>query len=98
MLYDGNVIAKETNVISIADFEETLMLEEESRPKMFLKQSEPIVLEKKVNTKPINYAELNRLSKDFGKHFIPQQELADEQASHHITDQSTSSHVKIEAL
>ncbi|GJY50079.1 hypothetical protein Tco_0440035 [Tanacetum coccineum] len=30
MLYDGSVIAKETNVISIADSEETLMLEEES--------------------------------------------------------------------
>ncbi|GKC44440.1 hypothetical protein Tco_1062162 [Tanacetum coccineum] len=30
MLYDGNVIAKETNVISIADSEETLMLEEET--------------------------------------------------------------------
>nr|GEU66474.1 hypothetical protein [Tanacetum cinerariifolium] len=30
MLYDGNVIAKETNVISIANSEETLMLEEES--------------------------------------------------------------------
>ncbi|GJY81178.1 hypothetical protein Tco_0493929, partial [Tanacetum coccineum] len=29
MLYDGTVIAKETNVISIADSEETLMLEEE---------------------------------------------------------------------
>ncbi|GJT79577.1 integrase, catalytic region, zinc finger, CCHC-type containing protein [Tanacetum coccineum] len=28
MLYDGSVIAKETNVISIADSEETLMLEE----------------------------------------------------------------------
>ncbi|GJU55096.1 hypothetical protein Tco_1228810 [Tanacetum coccineum] len=64
MLYDGNVIAKETNVISIADFEETLMLEEESRSKMLLKQSDPMVLEKKVNTKPIKYAELNRLSKD----------------------------------
>ncbi|GJV31859.1 hypothetical protein Tco_1392259 [Tanacetum coccineum] len=33
MLYDGNVIAKETNVISIADSKETLMLEEESRSK-----------------------------------------------------------------
>ncbi|GKG08812.1 hypothetical protein Tco_0334644, partial [Tanacetum coccineum] len=31
MLYDGNVIAKETNVILIVDSEETLMLEEESR-------------------------------------------------------------------
>ncbi|GJR94110.1 hypothetical protein Tco_0266284 [Tanacetum coccineum] len=80
MLYDGSVIAKETNVISIADSEETLMLEEESRSKMLLKQSDPMVLEKKVNIKPINYAELNRLSEDFGKRFIPQQELSDEQA------------------
>ncbi|GJY09989.1 retrovirus-related pol polyprotein from transposon TNT 1-94 [Tanacetum coccineum] len=65
MLYDGSVIAKETNVISIANSEETLMLEEESRSKMILKQSDPVVLEKKVNIKPINYAELNRLSEDF---------------------------------
>ncbi|GJU80112.1 retrovirus-related pol polyprotein from transposon TNT 1-94, partial [Tanacetum coccineum] len=47
MLYDGNIIAKETNVISIADSGETLMLEEESRSKMLLKQSDPMVLEKK---------------------------------------------------
>ncbi|GKD83730.1 hypothetical protein Tco_1350569, partial [Tanacetum coccineum] len=55
-----------------------------------------------VNTKPINYAELNRLSKDFGKHFVPQQELFDEQAfrlqtSHPNTDQSASLPVKIKA-
>ncbi|GJS26600.1 hypothetical protein Tco_0487220 [Tanacetum coccineum] len=61
MLYDGSVIAKETNVISIADSEETLMLEEESRSKMLLKQSDPMVLKKKVNIKPINYAELRLL-------------------------------------
>ncbi|GJX00999.1 hypothetical protein Tco_0184912 [Tanacetum coccineum] len=97
MLYDGNVIAKETNVISIADSEETLMLEEESRSKMLLKQSDPMVLEKKVNTKPIDYAELNRLSEDFGKRFVPQRELSDEQALHPIIDQSASSPVKIEA-
>ncbi|GJS95200.1 retrovirus-related pol polyprotein from transposon TNT 1-94 [Tanacetum coccineum] len=102
ILYDGSVIAKETNVISIADFEKTLMLEEESRSKMLLKQSDPIVLEKKVNIKPINYAELNRLSEDFGKRIVPQQELSDKQAfrlqtSHPNTDQSTSSPVKIEA-
>ncbi|GJX84799.1 hypothetical protein Tco_0335573 [Tanacetum coccineum] len=102
MLYDGSVIAKETNVISIADSEETLMLEEESRSKMLLRQSDLMVLEKKVNIKPINYAELNRLSEDFGKRFVPQQELYDEQAfrlqtSHPNTDQSTSSPVKIEA-
>ncbi|GJT56328.1 hypothetical protein Tco_0991382, partial [Tanacetum coccineum] len=34
MLYDDHVIAKETNVISIANSEETLMLEEEIRSKM----------------------------------------------------------------
>ncbi|GJR56475.1 retrovirus-related pol polyprotein from transposon TNT 1-94 [Tanacetum coccineum] len=80
MLYDGSVIAKETNVISIADSEETLMLEEESRSKMLLKQSDPMVLEKKVNIKKINYSMLNRLSEDFSKRFVPQQELSDEQA------------------
>nr|GEZ33191.1 hypothetical protein [Tanacetum cinerariifolium] len=104
MLYDGNVIAKETNVISIADSEESLMLEEESQSKMLLKQSDPVVLEKKVNIKTINYDELNRLSEDFGKSFVPQQELSNEQAfqlrtsDHNNTDQSTSSPVKIEAL
>nr|GEX66274.1 hypothetical protein [Tanacetum cinerariifolium] len=72
MLYDSNVIAKETNVISIADSEETLMLEEESRSKMLLKQN-------------------------LGKHFVPQRELSDEQALHHIIDQFASSLVKIEA-
>nr|GEU77462.1 retrovirus-related Pol polyprotein from transposon TNT 1-94 [Tanacetum cinerariifolium] len=65
ILYDDSVIAKQTNVISIANTEETLMLKEESRSKMLLKQSDPMVLEKKFNIKPINYAELNRLSKDF---------------------------------
>ncbi|GJZ13411.1 hypothetical protein Tco_0548641 [Tanacetum coccineum] len=102
MIYDGNVIAKETNVISIADSEETLMVEEESRSKMLLKQSDPMVLEKKVNIKPINYDKLNRLFEDFGKLFVLQHELFDEQAfrlqtSHTNTNQSASSHVKIEA-
>ncbi|GJU14720.1 hypothetical protein Tco_1142686 [Tanacetum coccineum] len=102
MLYDGSVIANETNVILIVVSEETLMLEEWSRIKMLLKQSDPTVLEKKVNITPINYAELNRLSEDLGKHFVPQQELFDEQAfrlqtSHPNTDQSASSLVKIEA-
>ncbi|GJS52238.1 retrovirus-related pol polyprotein from transposon TNT 1-94 [Tanacetum coccineum] len=65
MLYDGDVIAKETNVILIDDSEETLMLEEESRSKMLLKQNDPTVLEKKTNIKPVNYAVLNQLSEDF---------------------------------
>ncbi|GJU32172.1 integrase, catalytic region, zinc finger, CCHC-type containing protein [Tanacetum coccineum] len=101
-MFTTSVIAKETNVISIAGFEETLLLEEESRSKMLLKESDPMVSENKVNIKPINYAELNRLSEDFGKSFVPQQELSDEQAfrlqtSHPNTNQSASSPVKIEA-
>ncbi|GJR64927.1 hypothetical protein Tco_0010992 [Tanacetum coccineum] len=54
-LYDGNVIEK-TNAIVIPDSEETLMLAEESRSKMILKQKDPIMLEKKVNTTPVDYA------------------------------------------
>nr|GEU99165.1 integrase, catalytic region, zinc finger, CCHC-type, peptidase aspartic, catalytic [Tanacetum cinerariifolium] len=101
MLYDGNVIAKETNAISISDSEETLMLEDESRSKMNLIQSDLMVLEKKVNIKPINYAILNQLSKDFGKHFVPQQELSAEQAfcfqiSNHSTDSFDASSVKVD--
>ncbi|GJW03905.1 retrovirus-related pol polyprotein from transposon TNT 1-94 [Tanacetum coccineum] len=41
--------------------------------------------------------QLNRLSKDFGKRFIPQRELSVEQALHPIINQSASSPVKIEA-
>ncbi|GJT96421.1 integrase, catalytic region, zinc finger, CCHC-type containing protein [Tanacetum coccineum] len=101
MLYDGNVIAKETNVISIDDLEETLMLKEESRSKMLLKQSDPLVLEKKINIQPVNYVVLNQLSEDFGKHFVPQQELSAEQAfwfqmSNPSTDSSDASPVKVD--
>nr|GEY60071.1 hypothetical protein [Tanacetum cinerariifolium] len=97
MLYDGTIITMKTNVISIADSKETLMLKEESRSKMILKQSDPMVIEKKVNTKPINYADLNQISKDFGKLFAPQQELSNKQALHLITEQSASLPVKLEA-
>ncbi|GJX44110.1 hypothetical protein Tco_0260786 [Tanacetum coccineum] len=52
-IYDGNVIEK-TNAIVIPDSEETLMLAEESHSKMLLKK-DPIMLEKKVNTTPVDY-------------------------------------------
>ncbi|GJQ97378.1 hypothetical protein Tco_0008517 [Tanacetum coccineum] len=54
-LYDSNVI-KNTSAIVIPDSEETLMLAEESRLKMILKQQDLMVLEKKVNTTPVDYA------------------------------------------
>ncbi|GKA22922.1 hypothetical protein Tco_0708884 [Tanacetum coccineum] len=78
-LYDGNVI-KNTSAIVIPDSEETLMLAEESRSKMLLKQKDPMMLEKKVNTTPVDYAVLNQLSQDFEKRFVPQTELSAEQA------------------
>nr|GEW44925.1 putative reverse transcriptase domain-containing protein [Tanacetum cinerariifolium] len=69
-LYDGSVIQK-TDTIVIRDSEETLMLEDESRSKMLQKQKDPMMSEKKVNTKPVDYAALNQLSKDFETHFVP---------------------------
>ncbi|GJZ95816.1 hypothetical protein Tco_0668150 [Tanacetum coccineum] len=53
-LYDGNVI-KNTSSIVIPDSDETIMLAEESRSKMRLKQQDPMVLEKKVNTTLVDY-------------------------------------------
>nr|GFA64093.1 hypothetical protein [Tanacetum cinerariifolium] len=78
-LYDGNVIEK-TNGIVIHDTEKTLVLVEESRLKMFLKQKDPIMLENKVNTTPVDYAVLNLLSQDLETRFVPQTELSAKQA------------------
>nr|GEX25014.1 hypothetical protein [Tanacetum cinerariifolium] len=78
-LYDGNVIEK-TNASAIHDFEETLILAEESHSKMILKQNDPMMLEKKVNTTLVDYAVLNQLSQDFETRFVPQTELSAEQA------------------
>ncbi|GJX03195.1 hypothetical protein Tco_0189111 [Tanacetum coccineum] len=72
-LYDGNVI-KNNSTIVIPDSEETLMLAEESRSNMLLKQQDPMMLENKVNTTPVDYAVLNQLSKDFETRFVPQTE------------------------
>nr|GEW35217.1 hypothetical protein [Tanacetum cinerariifolium] len=79
-LYDGNVIEK-TNAIVIYDIKETLMLTEESHSKMLSKQKDPMVSEEKVNTKPIYYAALNLLSKDFATQCVPQSELSTKQVS-----------------
>ncbi|GJZ59956.1 hypothetical protein Tco_0615772 [Tanacetum coccineum] len=78
-LYVGDIIEK-TNPIMIPESEETLLLDEESRSKMLLKQKDPIMFEKKVNTTPVDYAALNQLYKDFETRFVPQTELSAEQA------------------
>ncbi|GJU96325.1 retrovirus-related pol polyprotein from transposon TNT 1-94 [Tanacetum coccineum] len=79
-LYDGSVISNQHVASHVTDDEETLILKEVSRSKMLAKQNDPMSKEKKVNTTLINYVELNRLSEDFGKRFVPQQELSTEQA------------------
>nr|GFB06861.1 hypothetical protein [Tanacetum cinerariifolium] len=78
-LYDSSVIQK-TDAIVIRDSEKTLMLKDESRSKMLQKQKDPMMFEKKVNTKPVDYVALNQLSKDFETRFVPQTELSAEQA------------------
>nr|GFB08689.1 hypothetical protein [Tanacetum cinerariifolium] len=78
-LYDGRVIEK-SEAIVVPDTEETLMLAEESRSKIIEKQNDPQMIEKKVITKPINYAILNQLSTDFKTQFVPQTESSAEQA------------------
>nr|GEX95988.1 hypothetical protein [Tanacetum cinerariifolium] len=77
-LYDGSVI--QNDAIVIHDSEETLLLKEKSRSKMLQKQNDPIMSEKKVITKPVDYAALNQLLKDFETRFVPQTELSAEQA------------------
>ncbi|GKD86923.1 hypothetical protein Tco_1358077, partial [Tanacetum coccineum] len=47
---------------------------------MLLKQQDPMMLEKKVITTPVDYAALNQLSQDFETQFVPQTELSAEQA------------------
>nr|GEU78645.1 hypothetical protein [Tanacetum cinerariifolium] len=78
-LYDGSVIEK-SDAIVVHDSYETLLLVEESRSKMIEKQNDSKMAEKKVITKPIDYAVLNQLSKDFETRFVPQTELSAEQA------------------
>ncbi|GJZ45196.1 hypothetical protein Tco_0592792 [Tanacetum coccineum] len=77
--YEGKCL-KNTSAIVIPDSEKTLMLTEESRLKMFLKQKDLMMLEKKVNTTPIDYTVLNQLSQDFETRFVLQTELSAEQA------------------
>nr|GEY70676.1 integrase, catalytic region, zinc finger, CCHC-type, peptidase aspartic, catalytic [Tanacetum cinerariifolium] len=73
--YGSDNLTKKTDAIVICDSEETLMLEDESRFKMLQKQKDPMMSEKKVNTKPVDYAALVQLLKDFETHFVPQTEL-----------------------
>ncbi|GKC89162.1 hypothetical protein Tco_1149811 [Tanacetum coccineum] len=47
---------------------------------MSKKEKDPEAIKQNIFHKPIDYVKLNRLSEDFGKRFVPQQELTAEQA------------------
>nr|GEW66668.1 hypothetical protein [Tanacetum cinerariifolium] len=78
--HDRPLVFKIHAAVVIPDTEETLMLAEESCSKMIEKQNDPKMFEKKVITKPIDYAIINQLSTDFETRFVPQTELSAEQA------------------
>nr|GFC84889.1 hypothetical protein [Tanacetum cinerariifolium] len=73
------VIGK-SDVIVVPDSENSLIHAAESRSKMIEKQNDPQMTEKKVITKPIDYASLNQLSTDLNTRFVPQTESYAEQA------------------
>ncbi|GJY85515.1 retrovirus-related pol polyprotein from transposon TNT 1-94 [Tanacetum coccineum] len=101
-LYDGSVISAKHVAMLVIDDEETLILEEDSRSKMFEKVKDPEVIKQNISHKPIDSEKLNRLSDDFGKCFTPQQELSAKQAlwlrmSNPTSKPSDASIIKIEA-
>ncbi|GJR17635.1 hypothetical protein Tco_0966162 [Tanacetum coccineum] len=100
-LYDGSVISSQHVAMPLINDDETLILEEESRSKMSKQVKDPETIKQNISHKPIDYVKLNQLSEDFGKCFVPQQELSIEQAfwfhmSNPSTESSVASPVKVE--
>nr|GEU88386.1 retrovirus-related Pol polyprotein from transposon TNT 1-94 [Tanacetum cinerariifolium] len=101
-LYDGIVISNKHVAMPVIYDEETLILEEVSRLKMSKKEKDPEAIKQKNSNKPVDYVKLNKLYKDFGKRFVPQQELlADEAFWYHMLNpfpkSSDALPIKIEA-
>ncbi|GKC78187.1 hypothetical protein Tco_1128961, partial [Tanacetum coccineum] len=76
---NDTILDSSAYAIVIPDSEETIILAEESRSKMLLKQKDHMMLEKKVNTISVDYNVPNQLSQDFATRFVPQTELSAEQ-------------------
>ncbi|GKC75120.1 hypothetical protein Tco_1125894 [Tanacetum coccineum] len=72
------VIAKEHAVISVINDEETLILDEESRSKMFDKQNDPISIEKKIKISLTDYSKLNKIKEDFAPSELSKVSLVNE--------------------
>nr|GEY75629.1 hypothetical protein [Tanacetum cinerariifolium] len=79
-LYDGTIISNKHVAIPVIDDEETMILEELSRLKMSRNEKDIEDIKQKISNKPIDYAKLNKLYKDFEKCFVPQQELSVDEA------------------
>nr|GEV26146.1 retrovirus-related Pol polyprotein from transposon TNT 1-94 [Tanacetum cinerariifolium] len=62
-LYDGIVISEKHVAMLVIDNEETLLLEEESRSKMFKKAKDLETVKQNISHKLIDYEKLNRLSR-----------------------------------
>nr|GEZ51178.1 retrovirus-related Pol polyprotein from transposon TNT 1-94 [Tanacetum cinerariifolium] len=81
---DNHLIHQEMQVPSTSE-ESTILTKSnteitKSRSKMIEKQNDPKMTEKKVITKPIDYAIINQLLTNFETRFVPQTELSAEQA------------------
>nr|GEW03473.1 hypothetical protein [Tanacetum cinerariifolium] len=91
-LYDGIVISAKHVAMHVIDDEETLILEEESRSKMLVKEKDPEDIKGKFYNKPIGYVKMNKLCEDFRKRFVQQQEfLTDGAFGYHMLNPSTKS-------
>nr|GEV01981.1 hypothetical protein [Tanacetum cinerariifolium] len=100
-LYDGIIISEKHVAMHVIDDEETLILKEESRSKMYEKEKDPEAIKQNISHKPIDYDKLNRLNEDFRKRFTPQQELLAELAfwlhiSNPTIESSSTPPVKVE--
>nr|GEV37471.1 uncharacterized mitochondrial protein AtMg00810-like [Tanacetum cinerariifolium] len=97
-----NLIANESLFAELERYKERVKLLEE-RQNVDLSTREKLIMDDIIREKNAHFVDFeNQLSEDFGKRFVPQQELYEEQAfrlqtSHPNTDQSASSPVKIEA-
>nr|GEU30612.1 hypothetical protein [Tanacetum cinerariifolium] len=94
--YNYQVISNKHVAMPVIDNEETLILEEANRLKMAEKYKYPEAIKRKFSNKPIDYVKLNKIYMDFGKCFVPKQELlADEAVWYNMLNPSTKSYVAL---
>ncbi|GKC77964.1 hypothetical protein Tco_1128738 [Tanacetum coccineum] len=73
MDFTNNEISSDSNIIPYSQYLQETQL-------ATVQAKDPKTVKQNISHKPINYEKFNRLTKDFGKRFTPQQELSAEQA------------------